>query len=314
MWLILVMFTRITDKTKKGKKEMKKDYDIVKALFDKLPEDDQKNLINEASHQFDVNATHLPTIEEQDGNRTTRWDLFSRLLSERIIRLDGEVNGAMASVVQASLQYLNSQNKEEPIHMIINSPGGSVLDGLAIYDTMREIDAPVHTRGYGLMASMGSLLLVAGDKRFASKNSSIMIHQVSAGTRGTFHDMEVGHENTERLYKQLVDIYVAHTGVEEEYWYDQLLDHDNWLSPKEAQKISLIDEIIPHKKPAPYEHMVNEDAEPKRKKFNEEAKKTIEEIYKKRLAREASNDDTEVAPANSSNSNVAKPKTPKSGM
>ncbi len=288
---------------------MKKDYNIVKTLFDKLPEEDQKNLINEASHQFDVNATHLPQIEEQEGARTTRWDLFSRLLSERIIRLDGEVNGAMASVVQASLQYLNSQSKDKEIHMIINSPGGSVLDGLAIYDTMREIEAPIHTRGYGLMASMGSLLLVAGDKRFAAKNSSIMIHQVSAGTKGTFHDMEIGNENTLRLYKQLVDIYVAHTGVEEEYWYDQLLDRDNWLSPKEAMKLNIIDEIIPHKKKAPYEHMVDEDAEPKRKKFNEEAKKTIEEIYKKRLTREAGNDNKS-APSSASK----KKNTPKRGM
>jgi len=263
-------------------------YDAVKALFENLDPQDQSELIKGA------HATHLPTIEEQAGGMTKRWDLFSRLLEDRIIRLDGEVNGAMAAVAQASLQYLNAQNKDEPIRMIINSPGGSVMDGLAIYDTMQEIEAPVHTQGYGLMASMGSLLLVAGDKRYAAPNSSIMIHQVSAGTRGTHEDMEVGQENTERLYKQLVDIYVAHCGIEEEDMY-KLLARDNWLTPEEGVQINLIDAVMEPKKKRPFEHMVNKGAPAKRETFNEKSRRLMDEIHQKQTQ---GNDNKTQQPAN----------------
>jgi len=251
----------------------------VKALFDNLSPTDQENFLRE-SGSAPSNAI-IPTIEEQEpGGVMKRWDLFSRLLSDRIIRLDGEVNGAMAAVAQASLQFLDAQDPVKPIRMIINSPGGSVLDGLVIYDTMREINAPVHTQGYGMMASMGSLLLVGGDKRHASKNSSIMIHAIASGTQGKIQDQEVSLENTDRLYKILADIYVAHTGIPEEQVYE-LLERDNWLSPEEGVKLNLIDGVIPHKKPAPFAHMVNKGA-PKREKFNEKSKKLIEKIYQER--------------------------------
>ncbi|TNE33171.1 MAG: ATP-dependent Clp protease proteolytic subunit [Alphaproteobacteria bacterium] len=253
----------------------------VKALFDNLSPTDQDNFLKEQSSSA-PSGTVIPTIEEQEpGGVMKRWDLFSRLLSDRIIRLDGEVNGAMASVAQASLQYLNAIDPKKPIRMMINSPGGSVLDGLVIYDTMREIDAPVHTQGYGMMASMGSLLLVGGDKRSASQNSSIMIHAIASGTQGKIQDQEVALENTDRLYKILADIYVAHTGIPEEQVY-KLLERDNWLTPEEGQKLNIIDTIIPHKKPAPFAHMVNKGGKPKREKFNETAKKLIDEIYQTR--------------------------------
>lgn len=269
---------------------MSNKFEAVKALFDELDPKEQAQLVKSAD------GTHLPTIEEQaPGGMTKRWDLFSRLLEDRIIRLDGEVNGAMASVAQASLQYLNAQDKKKPIRMVINSPGGSVLDGLAIYDTMREIEAPVHTQGYGLMASMGSLLLVAGDKRYAAPNSSIMIHQVSAGTKGTFTDMEVGQENTGRLYKQLVDIYVAHTGIAEEEWYD-LLKRDNWLSPEDAEKLNIIDKVMEPAKKAPYAHMVNKGAPMKRETFNEQASKQIERLYQERT--QGNDNNVQKAPSN----------------
>ncbi len=279
----------------------KSNFEMVKAMFENLSPQEQETLTQKGPE-----GNFIPTIEEQEGGRTTRWDLFSRLLTERIVRLDGQVNGAMAAVAQASLQYLDAMDNKKPIRMIINSPGGSVLDGLAIYDTMREIEAPVHTQGYGLMASMGSLLLVAGDKRAAAKNSSVMIHQVSAGTQGTFTDMEISIENTERLYKQLVDIYVAHTGISEENVV-KLLSRDNWLSPEDAKKLNIIDEIIPHRKPAPYEHMVNKGTTKlKRKTFNEESKELLQEIFDERSKKA---NDNKAAPANT----VATPATKKGG-
>jgi len=276
----------------------KPDFETVKAMFDNLSPKEQEALTKKGPE-----GAFVPTIEEQEGGRTTRWDLFSRLLTERIIRLDGQVDGSMAAVAQASLQYLDSVDNKKPIRMIINSPGGSVLDGLVIYDTMREIEAPVHTQGYGMMASMGSLLLVGGDKRAASKNSSIMIHAIASRTEGKIQDQEVGLENTDRLYKILADIYVAHTGIPEEKVYE-LLERDNWLTPEEGMKLNLIDEVIPHKKPAPFAHMVNKGA-PKRERFNEKAKRLIEEIYQTRTQ----GNDNKAAPA----STVATPATKKGG-
>jgi len=282
-----------------------KNLDVVKSLFENLSPTDQENFIKENTSA--PSNTVIPTVEEQEpGGVMKRWDLFSRLLSDRIIRLDGEVNGAMAAVAQASLQFLDAQDKTKPIRMIINSPGGSVLDGLVIYDTMREIESPVHTQGYGMMASMGSLLLVGGDKRYASKNSSIMIHAIASGTQGKIQDQEVSLENTDRLYKILADIYVAHTGIPEEQVYE-LLERDNWLSPEEGVKLNLIDGVIPHKKPAPFAHMVSKGA-PKREKFNEKSKKLIEKIYQERTK---GNDNDVATPAASKTTAPAQKGGPK---
>jgi len=141
---------------------------------------------------------------------------------------------------------------------------------------------------------MGSLLLVAGDKRYAAPNASIMIHQVSAGTRGTHEDMEVGQENTTRLYKQLVDIYVAHCGIEEEDVY-ALLDRDNWISPEEGVHINLIDAVMEPKKKRPFEHMVNKTGPAKRETFNEKSRRLMDEIHQKQTQ---GNDNKTQQPAN----------------
>ncbi len=260
----------------------------IKGMFDNLSPDAQKSLTDSVA----PTATHLPQIEEQEGGRTTRWDLLSRLLNDRIVRIDGQVDGAMAIVAQASLQYLNSLDQKKPITMIINSPGGSVPDGLVIYDTMREIKAPVHTQGYGMMASMGSLLLVAGEEghRSMSKNARIMIHQIAARSEGKLADMEASNDFTEELYEQLVNAYVGHTGVEAADWYNDLLVRDNWISAEEGMKINFIDFVQPQKT-MPYEHKIdktnsvaNETNTKHRVKFRDLAKIKIEEIYQARLA------------------------------
>lgn len=196
----------------------------------------------------------VPTVTEIDGSgRPIGYDLFSRLMKDRIVLLQGEVNATMASIACASLLFLAhidkdnaplaSGEKAPPIQVYIDSPGGSVLAGLAIYDTMRSISAEITTVGMGMQASMGSILLAAGDVRKMTRSSKLMIHQISGGTEGKASAQEVGMAFTEQLHEDLKSIYVRHIGLTHEF-FDLALEHDTWLTAEQALKIGFISEII----------------------------------------------------------------------
>ena len=164
--------------------------------------------------------------------------------------VEGQVEDTMASIVCASLLYLNSDlagegKGKEPITMYVNSPGGSVLAGLAIYDVMRSIDAKITTIGIGMQASMGSILLVAGDERKMTRSSKYMIHQPLSGNGQSTQltDIEIGADFTNRLKEDLVDIYVRHTGLNHDYW-NTVLNRDTWLSAEQAKKMGVINDIV----------------------------------------------------------------------
>lgn len=183
----------------------------------------------------------MPTVTESDNSR---WDLFSLLMKNRIIRLDGGVDDGMAAIACASLMFLWGQNKDEKIKVLINSPGGSVLAGLAIYDTMRDITCPIETQVYGLAASMGSILLVAGDKRLASNNSWVMLHQPlsGGGDRSQQTDILINADLITELREQLTNVYVRHTGLNHEFW-DIVLERDTWLTGEQAKAIGFVDAV-----------------------------------------------------------------------
>ena len=186
----------------------------------------------------------VPMVVEQSGRGERAFDIYSRLLKERIIFLVGPVNDSMASLVSAQLLFLESENPEKEISLYINSPGGVVSDGLAIYDTMQFIQSPVSTLCFGQAASMGSFLLSAGekDKRFALPNSRIMVHQPSAGFQGQATDIEIHAKEVLAQKSNLNKIYAKHTGQPVEA-IEEALERDNFMSPTEAQKFGIIDSI-----------------------------------------------------------------------
>ena len=183
-------------------------------------------------------------VVEQTGRGERAFDIYSRLLKERIIFLVGPVNDSMASLVSAQLLFLESENPEKEISLYINSPGGVVSDGLAIYDTMQFIQSPVSTLCFGQAASMGSFLLAAGekDKRFALPNSRIMVHQPSAGFQGQATDIEIHAKEVLAQKSNLNKIYSKHTGQPVEV-IEEALERDNFMSPTDAQKFGIIDRI-----------------------------------------------------------------------
>lgn len=187
----------------------------------------------------------VPMVLVNEGNVERSYDIYSRLLKDRIIMISGEVNEAMASVVVSQLLYLQSENKESPIYMYINSPGGSVVDGLAIVDTMNLISCPVHTYCIGQCASMGSIFLVSGEKghRYALPNSRIMIHQVSGGSQGTYEDMKRSINEAGRLNELLAGILANGTEKSlKEVKND--MDRDYFMSADEAMKYGIVDKVI----------------------------------------------------------------------
>ena len=186
----------------------------------------------------------VPMVVEQTGRGERAFDIYSRLLKERIIFLVGPVNDSMASLVSAQLLFLESENPEKEISLYINSPGGVVSDGLAIYDTMQFIQSPVSTLCFGQAASMGSFLLAAGekDKRFALPNSRIMVHQPSAGFQGQATDIEIHAKEVLAQKSNLNKIYSKHTGQPIEA-IEEALERDNFMSPTDAQKFGIIDSI-----------------------------------------------------------------------
>ncbi|MBR2141001.1 MAG: ATP-dependent Clp endopeptidase proteolytic subunit ClpP [Rickettsiales bacterium] len=187
----------------------------------------------------------VPIVIEQTSRGERSFDIFSRLLKERIIFLNGEVNDVMSSLVVAQLLFLESENAEKDIWMYINSPGGVVTSGLAIYDTMQYIKPKVATVCMGQACSMGSLLLQAGakGKRFSLPNSRIMIHQPSGGYQGQATDIEIHTKEILDTKRKLNDIYVKHTGQKLSV-IEKNMERDNFMSPEEALKFGLIDKII----------------------------------------------------------------------
>jgi ATP-dependent Clp protease protease subunit len=187
----------------------------------------------------------VPMVLVNEGNVERSYDIYSRLLKDRIIMISGEVNEAMASVVVSQLLYLQSESKESPIYMYINSPGGSVVDGLAIVDTMNLISCPVYTYCIGQCASMGSIFLVSGEKghRYALPNSRIMIHQVSGGSQGTYEDMKRSINEAGRLNELLAGILANGTEKSlKEVKKD--MDRDYFMSADEAMKYGIVDKVL----------------------------------------------------------------------
>lgn len=185
----------------------------------------------------------VPMVIEQTARGERSFDIYSRLLKERIIFLTAEVEDHMASLIVAQLIFLESENPDKPISMYINSPGGVVTAGLAIYDTMQYIKPDVHTLCIGQACSMGSLLLAGGAKRFALPNARIMIHQPSGGARGQASDIEIQAKEILSLRERLNQIYVKHTGQKLSA-VEKAMDRDNFMSAEQALAFGLIDEVV----------------------------------------------------------------------
>ena len=193
----------------------------------------------------------VPMVVEQTSRGERAFDIYSRLLKERIIFIVGPIDDAVSSVVCAQLLFLESENPKQEISMYINSPGGVVTSGLAIYDTMEYIRPDVSTVCIGQAASMGSLLLMAGaaGKRFSLPHSRIMTHQPSGGFSGQASDIEIHAREILTLRERLNAIYVKHTGrpLEDS---EKIMERDTFMAPQEAKDIGLIDEVV-EKRPKP---------------------------------------------------------------
>lgn len=187
----------------------------------------------------------VPTVIEKTHDGERAFDIYSRLLNERIIFLNEDVNEHTASVVVAQLLHLAYEDSKKDIKLYINSPGGSIYDGLAIYDTMQYITPDVVTIGIGLQASMGSFLLSSGTKgkRFVLPNSRIMVHQPSSGTQGKITDQEITLREGLYLKQRLIELYAANTGQKVSK-IEKDMDRDFWMSAEEAMKYGLVDEVI----------------------------------------------------------------------
>ena len=192
----------------------------------------------------------IPTVIESTGRGERAYDIYSRLLKDRIVMLNGEVNDHTANLVVAQMLFLESQNSSEDINFYINSPGGAVTAGLGVYDTMQFIKSPVGTIVMGQACSMGSFLAMAGEpgKRFVLPNSRTMIHQPSGGAGGQATDMEIQVKEILKMKKSLTEIYVKHNSKGKTY--DELveaMERDNFMSAKEAVEFGLADKVIERK-------------------------------------------------------------------
>jgi len=189
--------------------------------------------------------TLIPMVVEQTNKGERAYDIYSRLLKERIVFIVGQINDSVASVVTAQLLYLESENSKKDIYLYINSPGGLVTAGLGIYDTMQYIKPDVSTLCIGQAASMGSFLLAAGQKgkRFSLPNSRIMVHQPSAGFQGQATDIEIHANEVLSLKKRLNEIYSKNTGKSLDDM-KKALERDNFMTPKNAKVFGLIDQVV----------------------------------------------------------------------
>jgi ATP-dependent Clp protease protease subunit len=186
----------------------------------------------------------VPMVVEQTSRGERAFDIFSRLLKERIVFVTGGIDDGLAALVTAQLLFLESENPKREIAMYINSPGGYVTSGLAIYDTMQYIRSPVSTVCIGLAASMGSLLLTAGEKglRICLPNARVMVHQPSGGYRGPASDIERHAEDILYTKRRLNEIYVKHTGQPLER-VERTLDRDHFMTAEEARTFGIVDRV-----------------------------------------------------------------------
>lgn len=186
-----------------------------------------------------------PTVIEERQLNVVGMDVFSRLMMDRIIFMGVPINDYVANVIQAQLLFLDSADPKRDIQMYINSPGGSVIDGLGIYDTMQYVNPDVATICTGLAASMGAVLLSAGThgKRTCLKHSRVMIHQPSGGMQGQFSDMEISYQLIKTMKKELYEVLAAHTG-QEYAKIEEDCDRDNWMTADDAKAYGLVDEVL----------------------------------------------------------------------
>ncbi|MEO5509116.1 MAG: ATP-dependent Clp endopeptidase proteolytic subunit ClpP [Longimicrobiales bacterium] len=193
-------------------------------------------------------AIYPPYVIERSSRGERSYDIFSRLLMDRIVFLGAPINDDVANIIIAQLLFLEADDPEKDVYLYINSPGGSVYAGLAIYDTMQYMRAPVNTMCMGMAASMGSFLLAAGvkGKRSALPNSRIMIHQPSGGSQGTAADIEIQAREIIYARQRLNELYAKHTGQTVERIADDV-DRDRFMSPVEAQEYGLIDHVVTHR-------------------------------------------------------------------
>ena len=191
----------------------------------------------------------IPMVVEQSARGERAYDIYSRLLKERIIFLTGPIDDNIASLVCAQLLFLESENPKKEISFYINSPGGIVWSGLAMYDTMQYISSKIMTICVGQAASAGSLLLTAGEKgmRFSLPNSRIMVHQPSGGYQGQVTDIEIQTKEIIKTKKRLNEIYSKHTGKDIKE-VESVMERDKYFSPDEAIKFGLIDKIVENRK------------------------------------------------------------------
>ena len=190
--------------------------------------------------------TLIPYVIEQTSRGERTYDVYSRLLRERIIFLGSQIDAQVANVMVAQLLLLDSQSHEEPINLFINCPGGEVYSGLAIYDVMQYVRAPIHTNCVGIAMSMGSVILMAGEKghRVALPNSRIMIHAGSAGfPRASLPDLEIMAREYGNIRDRMIGIYEKHTGQSAER-ISRDLERDYFMSPGEAREYGLIDSVV----------------------------------------------------------------------
>ena len=222
------------------------DYDRITANphFDMLMS--AHNTAQSVQHtQSAPQAALVPMVVEQSARGERSFDIFSRLLRERVIFLTGQVEDHMANLIVAQLLFLEAENPDKDIHLYINSPGGSVSAGLAIFDTMNFIKPEVSTICMGGAYSMGSFLLAAGEKgkRYALANSRVMIHQPLGGAQGQASDIEIEAREIQKLKKELYDIISKHSGKDyDQVWKD--CDRNYWMIAAEAKEYGMIDEVL----------------------------------------------------------------------
>ncbi len=187
----------------------------------------------------------VPTVVEETNRGERAYDIYSRLLTDRIVFLGEQVNAQTANLVVAQLLFLANEDPKRDIKLYINSPGGSVYDGLAIIDTMNYIEPDVQTIGIGLQASMGAMLLACGakGKRYLLPNSRVMIHQPSSGTEGKITDQEIALKEGIEIKKRLSEIFAERTGKSAKQ-VEKDMDRDNWMSAAEAKAYGIVDEVL----------------------------------------------------------------------
>ncbi|KAJ2449272.1 hypothetical protein EV183_004983 [Coemansia sp. RSA 2336] len=204
------------------------------------------------SRFYSLQGSLVPIVVEQTSRGERSYDIYSRLLKERIVMLNGPVNDTLSSLIVAQLLFLEAEDPEKPISLYINSPGGSVTSGMAIYDTMQYIQCPISTLCTGQACSMGSLLLTAGSKgqRVSLPHSSIMVHQPSGGAEGQASDIAIHAREILKTRERLNRIYAKHTGQSLEV-VERAMERDNFMTPEEALEFGLIDRVLEKRMHAP---------------------------------------------------------------